>query len=93
MAMDKDALIRENIQTIGLDSFPDDENVTWNIIKIEHKGKYSYVEAKPDPDMVGYPQFKFVIAYKGESLEAVACYCLEGGKWGLLFDTPGYPDI
>ena len=49
----RDHIIRLNIQTIGGDSFPDDE-VTWNCGEIIHRGNYSSVESIPYPSTVGY---------------------------------------
>ena len=77
--------IKENIQQIGEESFPDDE-VTWNPGKIIHEGHYSSVEAFPTPPTVGYEKFKFILGFTDESkFYVVGCYCWHKDTWSLLF--------
>ncbi len=88
---DREALIRERIQEIAEDVFPDNTDVTWEILAISHEGAYSLVESKPDPDTVGYPAFKFVVSFGSiapGSTNAAGVYCLQDGKWTLLCSDP-----
>ena len=88
----RDQLIKENMQKIGRDSFPDDE-VTWNIETIIHKGNYSSVEAFPTPSTVGYEKFKFILGFpEKRSFYVIGCYCFHNEKWSLLFTDPAAKD-
>jgi hypothetical protein len=88
----RDQVIRENIQVIGEDSFPDDQ-VAWNSGEIIHKGHYSSVEAVPHPSTVGYEKFKFVLGFVDEEkFYVVGCYCWHDNEWSLLFTDPKAKD-
>ena len=88
----RDQVIREKIQVIGEDSFPDDE-VTWNSGEIVHTGHYSSVEAVPEPSTVGYEKFKFILGFVDEKkFYVVGCYCWHNNGWSLLFDDPKAKD-
>ena len=85
----RDAFIRDNIQAIGLDSFPDNDDVTWSVRRVWHEGEFSMVEAEPQPPTVGYPSFRFVLHFGGSSQGVVAgCYALTNNGWSLLFSSP-----
>lgn len=85
-------MIREKIGEIGLESFPDNTDVEWKVLAIEHKGDYAFVEAEATPDKVGYPRFRFVLRFDGGTAPLVAgSYCLDGGAWTLLFSDPNAP--
>jgi len=89
----RNQVIRNNIQAIGEDSFPDDE-VAWNIGEIIHKGHYSSVEAIPYPLTVGYGKFKFILGFADEQKFYVAgCYCWDNNQWSLLFTDPAAKDV
>ena len=89
----REEIIRENIQKIGEDSFPDDE-VVWNIGEIIHKGHYSSVEAVPYPTTVGYDKFKFILGFENEQrYYVVGCYCWSDNQWLLLFSDPAAKDV
>ena len=88
-----DDLIRERIQAIGQDSFPDDTGVAWRVLAIEHKGEFAFVESEPVPATVGYPRFRFVLRQGATGdINVLGCYCLDGGKWSLLFTDPRFPE-
>jgi hypothetical protein len=87
---DRDQLIRERINDIGRESFPEDTGVSWDVLKIVHAGEYSFVEAEPDSPEVGYPKFIFVLKFaeSGKPFE-VACYCFDKKRWTLLSSSEG----
>lgn len=88
-----DDVIRERIQDVGLDSFPDDTAVAWRVLAIEHKGGYAFVEAEAAPATVGYPKFRFVLKPGTmKDVEVLGCYCFDRGNWSLLFTDPRFPD-
>tara|TARA_B100000767_G_scaffold91491_1_gene87929 strand:+ start:408 stop:1232 length:825 start_codon:yes stop_codon:yes gene_type:complete len=75
--------IRRNIQQVGLASFPDDDNTTWNILSIREENGLHWVETKPIPH-VGYEKIMFVM--NSPSPGGVAeCHYWENGSWGILF--------
>jgi len=90
----REPVIRQRLQAIGLESFPDDTDVTWRLLGIVDAGAFSIVEAAPEPDTVGYPRFRFVLDFPSpDTPRVVGCYCWErGGRWGLLFADPGAPE-
>ena len=60
------------------------------MLGVEEKGGYAFVEAEAVPATVGYPRFCFVLKPGTMvEVETVACYCLDKGKWSLLFTSPG----
>ena len=87
----RDGFIKDNIQAIGVDSFPDNTDVTWNIRRVWHEGDFSMVEAEPTPPTVGYPSFRFVLQFVGGASQGVVagCYALTKAGWSLLFTAPG----
>jgi hypothetical protein len=87
---ERDQIIQEKINEIGRETFPEDTEVSWEILKIVHAGEYSFVEAKPDPSTVGYPKFILVLAFakNGKPFE-VGCYCFDRNRWGLLSTSEG----
>ena len=77
---------------IARESFPDDAGVEWPIRGVREHGGYLCVESEPQPPTVGYPRFRFVIGRTAAgALDAFGCYCLDGGRWTLLFTAPGTP--
>jgi len=89
----RERLIRDQIDDVGRESFPDDGDVSWNIRKMTHHGVFSIVEVEPVPDTVGYPRFEFVLHFLAEeSLEVVGCYCWSHERWELLFSSHDAPD-
>ena len=87
---ERDQIIREKINDIGRETFPEDTEVSWEILKIVHAGKYSFVETEPDPSTLGYPKFILVLAFtkSGKPIE-VGCYCFERNQWDLLSTSEG----
>ncbi len=78
-------IIRNNIQSIGDESFPDSV-VEWGIANLFCKGQYGFVEVVPKPNEVGYEKFIFVINVEGEnSFNVASCYSWENNKWEILF--------
>jgi len=91
MQPERERIIRERIQGIGEDTFPDDE-VHWRVLSIRHVAEYSLVEAEPVPATVGDPGFAFVLHFDaGGNMQDCGCYCLDRGTWNLLCTTPGTP--
>ena len=80
---DAEDMIRTNIQKIGRNCFPDDEQTVWNIVSIEFKDGEHWVETAPDPD-VGFPRVMFVL--DSPDVGGVsAAYYFDNGDWSLLF--------
>ena len=85
----REAAIRERIQDIGEDTFPDDD-VDWKLLGFRHEGDYCFAEV--EPDTVGYPRFIFVLHFDGFGhMHECGCYCMADGSWTLLSTTPGAP--
>jgi hypothetical protein len=85
----RDAFIRARLQDIGLDSFPDNGDVEWELRSIRHTGDFSLVEAEPDPPTVGYPRFRFVLRFDASNQGVVVgCYALIENAWRILFTDP-----
>jgi len=90
---DRDEVIRQGIQQIGLDSFPEDTEVAWRVWAIRHEGSYSAVDADASPATVGYDKFRFVLRFQDEDrFTVVGRYCYEGGRWRPLFSDPAASD-
>ena len=49
----REKYIREHMDEIGRESFPDNPDVTWRVTDIAHQGELSVVEVEPQPDTVG----------------------------------------
>ena len=75
--------IRRNIQMIGRECFPDDENATWNILSIREENGLHWVETKPIPH-VGYEKIMFVMDSPNAG-GVKECHYWENGSWGILF--------
>ncbi len=88
----REGAIRERIQDIGEDTFPDDD-VDWKLLGVRHSGDYCFAEVEPEPDTVGYPRFIFVLHFDAFGhMQECGCYCMADGNWTLLTTTPGMPD-
>ena len=75
--------IRRNIQMIGRECFPDDENPTWNILSIREENGLHWVETQPIPH-VGYEKIMF--AMDSPNIDGVKeCHYWENGNWSILF--------
>ena len=81
--------IRDRLQAIAEEAFPDDVGVQWHVREITQQAGLYCVEAEPIPATVGYPRFRFVLgrAESGQFLD-LGCYCLAKGAWSLLYTTP-----
>ena len=89
---EREAWIQRNIQAVGKQGWPEDD-VTWTLRGIAHKGPYSFVEAEASPaDVVGWSRLKFVVLMQAGHPTVVGCYGLDENGWGLVFegaaDTP-----
>lgn len=81
--------LRENIMDIGLDVFPDNDDVSWNIKAITEQKGYICIQARPEPQTVGYPEFKFIVRIDAsDNICVPACYALIDGNWRLLCSSP-----
>jgi hypothetical protein len=82
---ERERIIRERINDICQESFPDDTDVSWTVLRITHESKYSFVECEPDSTEVGYPKFVLVLTFteSGKAREE-GCYAFERGRWDLL---------
>ena len=90
--VDRERIVKDHIQMIGEESFPDDQ-VKWNIIKITFKENYAFVESEPSPATVGYAKFTFVVRFPdNQSCTVAGCYCWDHNKWDLLFTDPKEPE-
>lgn len=80
--------IEKNVNSVGHESFPDDEEVQWKALSIKHESSLSFVEAVAEPASVGYAKFGFVFDFSVEATpELLACYVNNDTKWSLLFDS------
>ncbi len=88
---DREIWLRANIVRLAEECFPDDAGLAWPVLGVEHRGELAYVEVEPKPATVGYPRFKFVVSFQDPAKPGVkGCYCLDRGKWKLLFnEDPG----
>ena len=75
--------IRRNIQMIGRECFPDDENATWNILSIREENGLHWVETKPIPH-VGYEKIMFAMTSPNAG-GVKECHYWENGSWSVLF--------
>ena len=89
----REPLIRQHLQAIGLENFPDDTEVAWRLVKIIDAGAYCIVEATSEPT-VGYDKFRFVLDFPSPTVPRTAgCYCWERRRgWSLLFTNPDVPE-
>jgi len=87
----RETSIREGIDRVGRECFPDDD-VAWSVRRMTHHGVFSLVEGVPEPDSVGYPRFEFVLHFQHDgTFEVAGCYCWNHERWELLFTSPGVP--
>ncbi|MHC4874353.1 MAG: hypothetical protein ACYTFY_21075 [Planctomycetota bacterium] len=81
----REEIINRDIQTIGSESFPDDD-VNWEILDIVNDGGYYFVETAPDSDDVGYEKFIIILKFTdAENYVVAGCFCWEDEQWNLLF--------
>lgn len=85
---DEESKIRESLQALASEAFPDNQ-VAWRIEALRRKDAFYCVEARPEPDEVGYPRLRFIVGLgaTGSPLD-FGCYCLDQGRWLLLYTTP-----
>lgn len=81
--------IQNILQSVAKEAFPDNTDVQWQVLEITQQGGFYCVEAEPVPAAVGYPRFRFVLgrAPSGDLCDH-GCYCLDNGRWSLLYTTP-----
>ena len=86
----REAWIREHITGIGKDAFADDPAVSWTLEGMNHKGWYTFVEAKPSPaDPIGWSRVKFVLRCEADTQpKMVGGYGLDENGWGVAFEIP-----
>ena len=78
---EREVWIRQNINGIGRQAYPDDADLEWTLHSMAHNGWYSFVEAEPtSADSIGWPRLKFVLR-----CEAGTQPILVGG-YGLVAD-------
>ncbi len=83
--------VRERIQDIGAETFPDDA-VEWRVLSVRHDGDYTLVTAESSPASVGYPRFVFVQHFDaGGRMQDCACYVMAQDRWSLLCSNPEAP--
>ncbi len=84
----KEDTVRNSIQALGSDAFPDDE-VSWTVKNIISKDDYVFTEVEPLPNTVGYDKYVFVLTpEKTETYTIISCFVLDNGQWDLLFTDP-----
>jgi hypothetical protein len=91
----RESWLHTNIQNCAHENFPDNTHNVWTILSFDHRGADTcLVEARPDPDDVGYPSFKFWFLFRKENDTAgcVATYCFEDGRYSLLCCEPEWSD-
>lgn len=89
--LEREAWLRQNIQNLGQESFPEDPDVAWRVLAVTHKGAFSAAEAEAHPATVGYPKFKFVAEFT-DGPRLVGCLCWNDGKWEPLFSVEDAPE-
>jgi len=83
----RETAIRQRLNAIGHEAFPDNPEVNWVVEKIEHQEGISIVEVRPDGGDVGYPRFQFVLSFPSAGSPSLKrCFCWNKGKWELLFE-------
>ena len=96
----RDRIIEQRINDIGRESFPDSADVRWTILRSDHVGSYSFVEAEATPATVEHPQVVFVLLF-GENDQPTVVGCYEGDHdeflgagihYGFLFAKPNTSD-
>lgn len=81
----EEAMIRRNIQAIGLHHFPDDEGAKWKIDSIQFENGVYLVETSPVPH-VGYTRIRFHL--RNPSIDGVkSADYWENGEWSQLFSS------
>ncbi len=80
-----ESIIHHNIQEIGLNHFPDDENARWNIDSIEFVEGMYVVVTSPVPH-VGYSKIRFHMRDTSIDGVEIADYW-ENGQWVTLFTS------
>lgn len=84
---DRERAVREKIDGIGAEAFPDDTGITWHVRSFEHHEATSLVEVEPEPSTVGYPKFRFELGFENpQEPKLRRCFCWRDEKWELLFD-------
>jgi hypothetical protein len=84
--------VSENLDAVGHESFPDDEDVRWRALEIRHRAEFSFVEAEAEPATVGYAKFGFVFDWAaGRPPQLVGCYVTNDTRWSLLFSSGKVP--
>ena len=83
----REARLSAELATHAHEQFPDNTHNTWEVIGFAHPNSETcVVEAKADPDDVGYPSFKFWFHFdqQRDTVECVGNYCFEDGGYSLL---------
>ena len=74
--------LEKQVQSIGEESFPDDEGVSFSITRAMQADNRNYIEVTPDQD-TGYEKYVFEL---DADFNISRCYSLEDGEYELLFD-------
>jgi hypothetical protein len=90
---DRESWIRQNINHIGRDAYPDYPDVKWTFHGVVHQGGYTFVEAEPTPaDPIGWPRVRFVLRCEADAQPILAGgYGLEQAGWQRIFATSDTP--
>ena len=87
---EREALLREKLQAIGTDVFPDYE-VQWSTVAIRHHGSYSFLEAESEPSI--YPGVIFVKRFdEAGNMQDCGCYVKMPDGWRLHYATIDAPE-
>ncbi|MBL7042426.1 MAG: DUF3592 domain-containing protein [Pirellulaceae bacterium] len=89
----RETKIKQQIDAIGREAFPDSPNVVWSIREIIHKEEdVAFAEVEPNPsDPIGWTRLKFALHFgRKEKPTLAACYGFSDGLWSAVFHVTGY---
>jgi hypothetical protein len=89
----RETKIKQQIDDIGREAFPDSPNVVWSIREIVHKEEdVAFAEVEPKPsDPIGWARLKFALHFgRKEKPTLAACYGQSDGLWSSVFYVTGY---
>ncbi len=89
----RETKIKQHIDDIGREAFPDSPNVVWSIREIIHKEEdVAFAEVEPKPsDPIGWTRLKFALHFaSNEKPTLAACYGFSDGLWSSVFHVTGY---
>ena len=89
----RETKIKQQIDDIGREAFPDSPKVVWSIREIIHKEEdVAFAEVEPKPsDPIGWTRLKFALHFGwNEKPTLAACYGFSEGVWSSVFHVTGY---